>query len=147
MTTNYARLPRVLASVIYDAAILFAIIFVAAQWFPLIPENLQTSLGMKIFKQTYVLGIGYLYFAYSWQHGGQTIGMKSWRIKIVSSEDKSQALTWRQCAIRYAFAILSWLVLAGLGFVWILFSQKHESWHDTASKTRLIELTKEDTFT
>ncbi len=70
-----ARLTRVLGAIIYDLIIVFAIIFIAAQWFPLIPESSQHNPAITLFKQAYILGISFLYFAYSWRRGGQTIGM------------------------------------------------------------------------
>ncbi len=139
---DYARLPRVLGSVFYDTLIVFTIIFIAAQWFPLVPEHLHTQIGVKLFKQIYVLGICFLYFAYSWRRGGQTIGMKAWRLKIMQSDELGTKISWRQCAIRYLVAIGSWIALGGLGFLWILFSKQHRSWHDLASKTHLIVLPK-----
>lgn len=138
---NQARLPRILGAIFYDTIIVFAIIFVAAQWFPLLSEQHQTMPAIVIFKQIYVLGIIFLYFAYSWRRGGQTIGMKSWRLRLQNSETKEQEISWRQCLIRYSVSIFSWL-LAGLGFLWILFNAQHRSWHDLASGTRLIVLPK-----
>lgn len=139
---DYARLPRVLGSVFYDTIIVFSIIFIAAQWFPLLPEHLQAHIGITLFKQVYVLGICFLYFAYSWRRGAQTIGMKAWRLKIIQSNNPKAGVSWRQCAIRYLVAIGSWIALGGLGFLWILFSKQHRSWHDLASKTHLIVLPK-----
>lgn len=139
---DYARLPRILGAVVYDTLIVFALVFIAAQWFPLVPEALQAQLGMKIFKQLYVLLICFIYFAYSWRRGGQTIGMKAWRLKLVQSDSLTSDISWRQCLIRYLVAIGSWLALGGLGFLWILFSKQHRSWHDLASKTHLVTLAK-----
>ena len=141
---NSARLPRILGAIIYDTLIVFAIIFVAAQWFPLLPEQYQTHIAIKLLKQIYVLGIAFLYFGYSWRRGGQTIGMKSWRIQVQNSGKDIEENTqpgWKQCLIRYLVAIISWLP-AGLGFIWTLFDAKHRSWHDIASSTRLVVLPK-----
>ena len=138
---NQARLPRILGAIFYDTMIVFAIIFVAAQWFPMVPAQYQSMPAMIIFKQIYVLGITFLYFGYSWRRGGQTIGMKSWRLRIQNSESIETAISWRQCLIRYSVSIFSWL-LAGLGFLWTLFNADHRSWHDLASNTRLIVLPK-----
>ena len=136
-----AHLPRILGAIFYDTLIVFAIIFVAAQWFPLVPVQYQSMPAMIIFKQIYVLGIAFLYFGYSWRRGGQTIGMKSWRLRLQSSEPGKADISWRQCLVRYSVSIFSWL-LAGLGFLWTLFSPQHRSWHDLASNTHLIVLPK-----
>jgi uncharacterized RDD family membrane protein YckC len=136
-----ARLPRILAAIIYDIIIVFAIIFLAAQWFPYIPESLQSTLPVRLFKQVYMLSIGFIYFAYSWRRGGQTIGMKSWRIKLTQEKDQSPVISLQQCAIRYCVAIISWLTV-GLGFLWIVLSKQHKSWHDHASSTCLCMVPK-----
>lgn len=94
-----------------------------------------------IFKQIYVLGIAFLYFGYSWRRGGQTIGMKSWRLRLQNNLAKNEEISWRQCLIRYTVSIFSWL-FAGLGFLWTLFSNNHRSWHDLASHSHLVVLPK-----
>lgn len=144
---NVARLPRIVAAIVYDTIIVFAIIFIAAQWFPFIPEQYQTHILVMLLKQVYVLGIVFFYFAYSWRRGGQTIGMKTWRIRVQSANTSTQdpiQLSWKQCLIRYLVAIFSWLT-AGLGFFWTLFDAKHRSWHDIASTTQLVVLPKPET--
>jgi len=136
-----ARLPRILGAIFYDSLIVFALIFVAAQWFPLVPDAVQIMPVMVIFKQLYVLGIAFFYFGYSWRRGGQTIGMKSWRLKIENSDAPGVAISWRQALLRYAVSIFSWLII-GLGFLWTLINASHRSWHDLASHTYLIVLPK-----
>ncbi len=144
-----ASLPRILGAIFYDLIIVFSIIFIAAQWFPLVPEQFQSSPVLVLFKQLYILGISFLYFAYSWQHGGQTIGMKAWRIKLLqnssthhaSAQNEQYAIGWRQSSIRYSVAIISWLIV-GMGFIWVVFSHHHTSWHDMASGTQLVVVPK-----
>jgi len=146
ISMDAARLPRILGAIFYDLIIVFAIIFVAAQWFPLVPVSLQNTSSMILVKQLYMLGISFLYFAYSWKRGGQTIGMKSWRVKLLQDklpqkEKQKKPVSWRQCMVRYLVAIISWLAF-GLGFIWIIFSPQHKSWHDMASDTRLVVIPK-----
>ena len=136
-----ARLSRILGAIFYDTFIVAAIIFVAAQWFPLVPEELNRNALITLFKQIYLLAIGFLYFAFSWRRGGQTIGMKAWHIRLFPGKEGTDHISWRQCAIRYSVAIISWL-LAGLGFFWILFDRQRRSWHDIASGTRLMRISK-----
>lgn len=76
-----------------------------------------------------------LFFTWFWTHGGQTLGMRSWRIRVVDSEGST--INPAQAAKRYAAAFLSWFVF-GLGFVWILFDRDKHSWHDRISGTYLV---------
>lgn len=70
-----------------------------------------------------------------WTHGGQTLGMRAWRIKIFSTD--GQSVSFRQALVRYLVAILS-LTILGLGFLWVLFDPQKRAWHDLASRTRLV---------
>ena len=83
-----------------------------------------------------IFTLSYLYFAWFWIHGGQSLGMKTWRVQLLS-EDKP--IDWKIAAIRFFSAIISWGVF-GLGFIWPLFDKKNRGWHDMISKTVLIDL-------
>ena len=79
------------------------------------------------------------YAVVSWGRGGQTLGMRPWRLKVVSTDalpPSSRAL-W----IRYAMGTLS-LLLGGLGFWWAWFDRDKLTWHDRASGTRMVRLPK-----
>lgn len=80
-----------------------------------------------------------LYFCVSWARGGQTIGMRAWRVRIVDARGDSPKL--RQSLLRFVLAIGSTLLL-GFGFIWCLFDREGRSWHDTVAKTRMIRLRK-----
>lgn len=54
-----------------------------------------------------------LFYAYFWHKGGQTLGMRSWRLRIVNIA--GNPLTPRQSATRAVLLILS-LVLISVGF-------------------------------
>ena len=77
----------------------------------------------------------------SWRRGGQTLGMRPWRLKVVAAG--GGAPTGRALAIRYAVATLS-LAAAGLGFLWCLVDRDRRGWHDLASGTLLVRLARAD---
>ena len=76
-----------------------------------------------------------VYATASWRRGGQTIGMKPWRV-YVDAAGGGQA-TWRALWIRYGVGVLS-LLLAGAGFWWAFIDRDRLTWHDRASGTRFI---------
>jgi uncharacterized RDD family membrane protein YckC len=83
--------------------------------------------------------IGGLYAVLSWHRGGQTLGMRPWRLRVT---DPSGALaSWRALCIRYAVGTLS-LLLAGIGFWWAWFDRDRLAWHDRASNTRMERMSK-----
>lgn len=80
-----------------------------------------------------------LYAVLSWRRGGQTLGMRPWRLKVVSAD--GGAPTTVQLWKRYAVASLSTL-LAGAGFWWAWFDRGRLTWHDRLSKTRTVRMPK-----
>lgn len=77
------------------------------------------------------------YFAWFWLHGGQTLAMKTWRIRVIAADDAPLRL-W-QAILRY---LLAWpsLGLAGVGIVWVLFDRDRQFLHDRLAGTRLTRL-------
>ncbi len=82
----------------------------------------------------YLLIATFLFFGGIWTHGGQTIGMRAWRIRVVRRD--GERLRWRDAAVRFLGAIVSWGAL-GLGFLWSLFDRDQLTWHDRWSDTEL----------
>lgn len=75
-----------------------------------------------------------LYATVSWRRGGQTLGMRPWR--LVVSLPTGQPIGWRQAWVRYAVGSAS-LLCAGAGFWWAWLDRDHLTWHDRASATGL----------
>lgn len=78
-----------------------------------------------------------LYAGLSWRRGGQTMGMRAWRLRVVDANGSSPAA--RTVALRYAVATLSLLAL-GVGFAWALFEPQRRTWHDLAAGTVVVRL-------
>ncbi len=80
-----------------------------------------------------------LYATISWRRGGQTLGMRPWRLKVTAADGSapSRQQLWK----RYAVATLS-LLLGGLGFWWAWFDKDRLAWHDRFSATRMVRLPK-----
>ncbi|MGV8941750.1 MAG: RDD family protein [Lysobacter sp.] len=70
----------------------------------------------------------------SWARGGQTLGMRPWRLRVVAAD--GGVPTWRALLIRYAVGNAS-LLLGGLGFWWAWIDRDRLTWHDRASGTRM----------
>src|SRR5690554_2347190 len=120
-----ASLLRRLAAISYDCLLLLAVLFFAS--LPLIVMSGEAVHSGNLVYQLYLLGIVFLYYGWQWTHGGQTLGMKAWRLQLVQQNDDTP-VTWKTAAVRFATAILS-LLPAGLGFAWILIDQRNLSWH------------------
>jgi uncharacterized RDD family membrane protein YckC len=77
------------------------------------------------------------YATVSWRRGGQTLGMRPWRLRLVAADGAAAPLSWRRLWLRYLVGSLS-LLLGGLGFWWAWLDRKRLTWHDRASGTRLL---------
>jgi uncharacterized RDD family membrane protein YckC len=80
------------------------------------------------------------YAVASWSRGGQTLGMRPWRLRVVGAD--GVAPTARQLVTRYLVGNLS-LLLGGLGFWWAWFDRDKLAWHDRASGTRVVRVQKQ----
>jgi uncharacterized RDD family membrane protein YckC len=78
-----------------------------------------------------------LYAVASWRRGGQTLGMRPWRVAVVDADggSASSAALWR----RYATGSVS-LLCGGLGFWWALVDRERLTLHDRLSGTRLVRV-------
>lgn len=125
-----------LAAIFYDALLLFSLLF-AVTLFLVLPLNQgnAVSSGNPLYQATLLLLI-YAYFVWHWTHGGQTLGMRAWKIRLVGMD--GSAVNQRQASLRFLLAILSGLCL-GLGFAWAIFTPDRYTWHDRFSRTCLIK--------
>lgn len=131
-------LMRRFAAIFYDTMLLAAILFFASLLAtPLVGDNPST--GMLLAFRLYLLLIIFAFFAWFWSHGGQTLGMRAWRIKLRNRMPGPISL-W-QLMLRFIVATSSWLFL-GLGFIWSLFDKEQLTWHDRYSMTELVVIPK-----
>jgi len=137
-----------LISIVYDSILLIAIFFAVG-----IPVSILTTFlfnggnaiteehSLYLVNQAIILLSLFLasigFYVWFWTHGGQTLGMKTWRIKLVS--DDEQDITREQALKRYFAALFSWVVF-GLGFIWSLIDSKKRTWHDIFSDSHLVQL-------
>lgn len=77
------------------------------------------------------------YAVVSWRRGGQTLGMRPWRLRVTDRAGRPAG--WVALMLRYAVATLS-LGLFGLGLLWTLVDRERRSWHDLASGTLLVRI-------
>mgnify|MGYP001480312817 CR=1 FL=1 len=139
---NYptASLSRRLAAMAYDALVLLACLIMVGFVMVGIMAALNGGEPPGAFPAPVVMStlfcICFFYYSTSWRRGGQTIGMKAWRIRLLN-ENHGKPLQVSQCMLRTAIGFFS-LLAAGLGFWWMLFDKRQRTWHDIASLTRIV---------
>lgn len=129
-----ASFQRRLGAMIYDSLLLFALLMAAALPVVLI-SGANSDFVKSPFYTFYLYGISFIFFGGFWTHGGQTLGMRSWKIRL--QREDNQPLRWNDALRRYLLATLS-LIPFALGFIWILLSRENLAWHDRLSKTRIV---------
>lgn len=99
-------------------------------------DLIQSSFVYKLIIQLWV-GLWIAgFFLWFWKRGGQTLGMRAWRLRIFSTVE--QPMTWPRLIIRLVTS------LGGLGTLLVLFDIKHkQSLQDRLAKTEVLKLSKE----
>lgn len=130
-------LPRRIGAILYDILILLGIVFAAALPLPLLDGLVGEQSWALFVKRFYLLLVIFIYFGGFWSHGGQTVGMKAWRIQVTSADGSS--VTWSRALIRFLSGLLS-VASLGMGFLWALTNRERAAWHDRLSSTHLSRL-------
>ena len=132
-----AHFSRRCMAMLYDGFLLFAVeAFAAAllSWYlGTVPEDGNPAYF------AFLLTIAFAFYGGFWTTGGQTLGMKTWRLRLETKD--GGPVRFRTALLRFVAALFSWLPL-GLGFIWMLWDKQRRTWHDMASGTRIVRLPK-----
>lgn len=129
-------------ALIYDLLLVVAILMLAAGVGTLVAELLSPGISSSeqdavrhhpLFQAWLVLA-WYGYYAICWHNGGQTLGMKTWRLKLVSM--KGEKLALHQGVLRFFSA------LGGLGLLYALIHPQRLSLQDILSGSAVLQLPK-----
>ena len=119
---------------LYDAVILLGLLMLASA--AALPFGDVNKVALHDFWFTlWLLVVCFTYFGSCWRYGGMTIGMRAWKIRLISSNE--QTISWPMCLLRFLVGLVSMSVF-GLGILWALVDQKNRTWHDLAAHTLLI---------
>jgi uncharacterized RDD family membrane protein YckC len=77
------------------------------------------------------------FYISSWLRGGQTLGMRAWRIRIEKSS--GAAIDLRTGLLRFASGLLT-IASGGVGLMWLWIDRDGLTWHDRLAGTRVIVL-------
>jgi uncharacterized RDD family membrane protein YckC len=156
-----AGLPRRLAAIAYDGLLLAGVLFgatalalgVAVAIIGGAAFEAHNPLKGNPFFSTYLLLVCFFFYGGFWIHGGQTLGMRAWRLRV--QRRAGQGIGWWQALLRFLIGGL-WLaptaylhrvldvgvglsLAAGLGFLLLLLALRLP---DRFSDTELVVLPK-----
>ena len=120
---------------LYDTLILLGLLIIAAA-LALPFGNVQKVAFQDFWFTFWLLLVCFAYFAGCWRYGGMTVGMRAWRIKLISAD--ARKVSWARCLLRFLVGLVSCGVF-GLGILWALGDSKNRGWHDLAARTLLIK--------
>ena len=122
-------LARRLASMAYEALLIFAVAFFAAWIFFFASGGRDATRGaLRIELQLFILAVLAAYFVWCWLRGGQTLAMRAWRIRLMD-------VTPGKAALRFVLA----LALLPVSILWALADRDGQFLHDRLAGTRLID--------
>lgn len=154
----YPNLKRRFLCMIYESLLLFGVLFLAGYLFDTLTQS-RSALTLRHVREAWLFCIMGIYFVWFWTHGGQTLAMKTWRIRVI--ETNGQPLSAKRAALRYllcwmfllpTLALLGWIgfrgnevagsVILSLAFIlpplWMKFDRDQQFLHDRLLGTRLI---------
>ena len=118
---------------LYELLLIVALLLVAT--FPFVGfTGGQVSTGSRIALQIYLCLVCGVYFTWFWRHGGQTLPMKTWKIRLRTLHGGTPGS--HVATIRYVAAVVGLLPL-GLTIWWALFDRDRQFLHDRLAGTRL----------
>lgn len=147
---NYSAYPsaslwRRIAAMVYDQLVLWAI-WIATGFVHAMIFGIESTQDPRHLKQTLfpaLVGVTFLFYYWFWSHGGQTLGMRAWRLQVIDGRLDGTPPHWIKCLTRFFGAGVS-LAAFGLGYIWVLFDPNRDTWHDRLSGTRTLEIPKEE---
>lgn len=126
-----------LLALVYDAVIAIALLFViSALSLAVLPDHEPVTPGSAASYLVFaaIWAVFGAYATLSWRFGGQTIGMKPWRLRVVDAEGRAPG--WRALLIRYGLASLS----LGSVLLWCPFDKQRRGLHDLATGTLMVRV-------
>lgn len=164
MQSNHSCIPqsvglfRRLGALLYDALLLLAVLFFAS--LPIVvPFNIVYGHRFYPIYIFYVYVIGFFFLGWFWTHGGQTLGMRAWRIRL--QHVNGQPITWKWALYRFISVLVFWLPAAAghlffqatykqfiyvwiapiiADYLWCFFNSDRLALHDVLSQTRLVRI-------
>lgn len=156
---------RLLAA-FYDSLLVLASLFFATLLtFPFTKGEISSE--NNIYMSIYLFAVIIIFYSWFWTHGGQTLGMRTWKQQLISLNGKS--VSWQQSFLRvlsgtpawifflislllwmfpekthatkYLANIPAWLIVL-VSFIWVLLDNRSGNWRDKITGTKIISTDK-----
>jgi uncharacterized RDD family membrane protein YckC len=129
-----AGLARRILALAYEALLLAALLLAGSIPYIALMHGADRA-GARALFQLYLVALCAVYFVWQWRRGGQTLAMKTWRLRLLTRE--GTALGWSQAVKRFLFALPGTLAF-GAGFLWALVDRDGLFLHDRLAGTKIV---------
>ena len=129
---------RRLGGVLYESLAVIALLMLVSAAITTLFDNATHGFARGLLQGVSLLTVSG-YFLWCWAHGGQTLAMKTWRIRVLTKD--GAPLTFLQ-ALRRLLLAMAGLLFGGIGFWWALLDKDSQFLHDRLGGTRLVLLSK-----
>jgi uncharacterized RDD family membrane protein YckC len=114
-STDVPSIKRRLTVMLYEGVLLFGVLAIAGLLFGILLQQ-RNALYLRHVLQYWLFLVLGVYFVWFWMRGGQTLPMKTWRIRLVTVQ--GNPLNAKRACARY---LLAWLwFVPGLAIAWVL---------------------------
>ena len=134
MATQFPGIQRRLVCMLYEGLVVFSILLIGF----LMPQVVLSGFGWTVSPRAlwlHILVLLLIYFVWCWLNGGQTLPMKTWKLRIVNAD--GLPLRPMQAVLRYLIAWPS-ILLFGIGIFWVMFDKDQQFLHDRLAGTRIV---------
>jgi uncharacterized RDD family membrane protein YckC len=133
LSLQLASLRLRLMSLVYEGILLIGILFVSSYAYLSFAREAQSGWPRALF-QLYLLCVCGAYFVFCWTRTGQTLALKTWRMRIIRED--GQPLTVSRALWRYLLAIPG--MLSGISLLWAALDKDRQFLHDRLAMTRIV---------
>jgi uncharacterized RDD family membrane protein YckC len=126
---------RRIAAILYDSLLVGALFFLATVPFIAVRGGEPVETSENLLYRVVLFVVVFVFFVGFWSRSGRTLGMQSWGLQLETVDGRIPSVA--TASLRFFAALVSLLPL-GLGFLWQLWDPEKLTWHDRASKTRLV---------
>jgi len=120
---------------LYESILLFAVAFLGTWLFQFAAGSLRIEGWRMTLLQLFLVALFAAYFLWCWLRGGQTLAMKTWRIRLVAKNGHAR-IPAKAALVRFFYALL--LVPTLIGIFWACVDRDRQFLHDRLAGSLLI---------
>jgi len=126
---------RRLLALIYDSLLVLGLIILLSLILIVVSgENASVNPFILLLQRLIIICSGPSFYIYFWlKNNGQTLGMQTWKIKVVSKSGSD--INLKEALKRCLFSIILFP-----GYFWIFINKEKKSWADIVSETKIIKI-------